>query len=422
MRLLIIGLLVGLVLGVVVGARYIGPDMIRSAQPIADVPQPDPEEIAEVVAEALPEALPTPETQTVPVKAKTVEIAVAGSLPRAYPVYTTVVAHLESLPPVISDGKLVLTYTEEAAFPVPQALLEAVAEGKLQAALGDPALWGPEVPALYLFGGIPFGPTASEILAWLNHGGGGEIHDRIYHAMGVHAVVCGVEAPRGGGWFRQRILSLDTLDGKTVAIEGPGAWVLESFGIDAVPLDLPGIFTAMESGQIVGAFHGSPAVDRTLQLHRVARNLHMPGWHRQSGLIELILNLETWEGLSATDRSRIESVCAASVRATISASEAGQYAALSKLEEEGARVQRWPAEVLTRLEQRWLEIAKSRANSNPDFGAVWNSLQDFRKQHQVWQNLGYVQKPALQAKPAPTDPVNPTPQNTLEKKPALPAN
>ena len=214
-------------------------------------------------------------------------------------------------------------------------------------------------------------------------------------AAGVVAIVCGVDTPRGGGWFRQRIISLNSLANKTVALDGPGAWVLESFGVNAVPLDLPGIFTHMESGEIIGAMHGSPAVDRMLQIHRVAHHLHMPGWQRQAGLIDLIINRETWESLPEPDRQRIRTVCAAAVGETLVAAEAGQLQAVRKLQSEGARVSRWPVDVLRRLEKRWYEIAEARADADSEFAKAWRSLSAFRADDHAWRDLGVVDGPAL---------------------------
>ena len=52
-----------------------------------------------------------------------------------------------------------------------------------------------KVPVLPLFAAVPFGPSAGEYMAWIYHGGGKELFEKIYTKYNIKGIFCGVIVP-----------------------------------------------------------------------------------------------------------------------------------------------------------------------------------------------------------------------------------
>ena len=85
-----------------------------------------------------------------------------------------------------------------------------------------------------------------------------------------------------------------------------------------------------------------PAIDVALGFDAVAKHYYFPGWHQQSTIVELIINLEKWNGLADLQRAWIEAACGDNVQHTLAEGEAIQHAALADLSARGVQIHRWP--------------------------------------------------------------------------------
>ena len=92
-----------------------------------------------------------------------------------------------------------------------------------------------------------------------------------------------------------------------------------------------------------------PAVDKPLGFHKVAKHYYFPGWHQPSSILELIVNLESWNGLAKEQRAAIETACQATTLWSLTRALAIQGPALDFFEKEGVTLHRWPPELLARF-------------------------------------------------------------------------
>jgi len=274
---------------------------------------------------------------------------------------------------------------------VPAAgVLDAVASGVVDAGFSSPAYWADTAPALQLFGGIPFGPDQTEFLAWFRFGGGEQIYDELYNGLGIRSVVCGVEPPAGGGWFKRPIKTPDDLKSlKVAATDLPGS-VLRRLGVNSSQIPPADIIVNLNAADLDGAIFAVPTADRSLGLHRFMDHYYFPGWHKQSGLLELLVNLTRWNALSDAQRQVIEVACASNIAAGLARAEAGQFDALKSLVISGVTVAKWEEAVLAALRRAWLRVAAEQAANDRTFRRAWQSLNKFREDYSIWRELGYL--------------------------------
>ena len=290
----------------------------------------------------------------------------------------------------VSGGEFQLRLYEPGALLPALEAFDAIGQGSVDAAWSTPGYWQGKEPALSIFAAIPFGPKAGEYLAWMMHGGGIELMDGIYARHNLKAVICGVIAPEASGWFREEINSVEDLQGLKMRFFGLGARVMDKLGVSTQLLAAGDIYPALERGTIDATEFSMPAIDQSLGFYQIAKHYYFPGWHQQSTLFELLMNLEKYNALSDQEKAMIDNVCTANTLRGLAEGEAIQVKALMEMQDAGVTIHRWSDEILGTLESTWLEVAAELSESNEDFAAAWASLSEFRENYTIWKNIGYL--------------------------------
>ncbi len=297
---------------------------------------------------------------------------------------------LEANIKALSGGTLQLKYFEPGALVPALELFDAIKSGSVDAGWSTPGYWQGKEPALALFSAVPFGPSAGEYAAWIYHGGGEKLMQKIYNKHGLHSLVCGVIAPEASGWFRQEIKSIDELKGKKMRFFGLGAKVMQKLGVDTQLLAGADIYPALERGTIDATEFSMPAIDLNLGFYQIAKHYYFPGWHQQSTLFELLMNKKKWDALSEQHKAVLKVACLANFTLGLAEGEAIQSKALKTLKEKGVQIHRWSEEDLAKLERAWKEVAAEIAAKDANFKEAWDSLNKFRAEYSVWRELGYL--------------------------------
>ncbi len=241
-----------------------------------------------------------------------------------------------------------------------------------------------------IFSAIPFGPATEEYLAWMRHGGGLELQDKLYAEHNLKSVLCGVVTPEAAGWFRKEITAVDDLKGLKMRFAGLGARVIGKLGVSPQLLAPGDIYMALETGALDATEFSTPAADLGLGFHEIADYYYFPGWQQQSAFAQMLLNLEAWNGLSDGHRTAIETACDATITRTLAAGEAAQAGALAEIAAKGTEIRRLPDDVLAALEGAWSETVAEISAESASFAEAWDSYQAFRESYRRWREIGYL--------------------------------
>ena len=291
----------------------------------------------------------------------------------------------------VTGGTVKLKYHEPGALVPALEIFDAVANGAVDAGWGSPGFWSGKIPAANFFASVPFGPGAGEYMAWLYFGGGKELYEELYHEHGVHGVLCGVLAPEAGGWFRKEINSAEDLKGIKMRFFGLGAKVMDRLGANTQLMAPGDIYPALELGTIDATEFSMPAIDQMLKFHEVADYYYFPGWHQQTTFLEVLFSLDSWNDLSERQRTAIETACGDNIRYGLAKGEFVQIEALQNMQDK-TEIKKFPDSLLETFEETWLEVAAEEAENDEDFARVWDSLQSFRENYELWSDLGYLQQ------------------------------
>jgi len=386
-RQVIIGMIIGMIAGVIIGATvirpHINPPTMETAQAVNNVDTPTTANTSRLT----PKASTATEEPPAPTEPETVHWRMTSAYTGSLPVLGELPKRIESAISQISDGQFEIKFHEPGTMVPPQDLFEAVRSGTIQAGFSSPALWAEKVPALQLFSSIPFGPQTREFLAWFRQGGGQEIYDDIYDKQGLHGLVCGVTSPEASGWFKKPVSTPDDLKGLRMRITGLGARVMEKLGVSTEMLMNADIIVAMNSGAIDAAEFSQPAMDFSLGLHRTAGIVYFPGWHQPTTLYDLMINKKAWQALSDPAKAQIEAVCGDNIWRGLTAADSKQFGALKRYTKLGIQMKTWGPELLLAFHNAWNQVAKELSDKDKDFRRAWNSLQKFREEFGIWDEL-----------------------------------
>ncbi len=322
--------------------------------------------------------------------AETVKINMASAFPGSLIQLGESGVRFQDTVNTISGGDIKVKFFEPNALVPALEIYDAVSNGSVDAGWTVSAYWGSKNSALNLFTAVPFGPAASEYIAWMWYGDGEELKNEIYGRDGLRSITCGVIAPEASGWFRKEINSVEDLAGLKMRIAGLGGKVVQKLGVDAQLLAGGDIYPALERGTIDATEFSMPAIDQKLGFYNVAEHYYFPGWHQQASMQELLINKNKWDSLSDTQRTQIETACKASVAIQLAEGEAIQGKAIAEMKEAGVTVHRWDDEILGHEESAWTEVLADEIAANEDFAKVYGSLSEFRGGYKIWKDHGYL--------------------------------
>jgi len=317
-------------------------------------------------------------------------LKIQSGYPFSVPILGETIQHFAELMRATSADSLRIRLYDAGKLVPTLQIFDAVSTGKIDAGFTFPAYWMGKIPAATVFGSVPFGPDAPELLAWLQEGGGLAIWRRLYAKFGAVPVPCGVLPPEASGWFRKPIEKPEDLRGLKIRYAGLGGKVLQKLGASITMLPAGDIFLALERGVIDATEYSSPAVDRPLGFYKVAKHYYFPGWHQPSSLLELVVNQETWQGLQPQQRARIETACQASIVFGLSRALAIQDEALAFFRKQGVQIHSWSPEMMARFREATDQVMREASAEDADFAEAWGSLQRFRAQHSDWSSIAYI--------------------------------
>jgi TRAP-type mannitol/chloroaromatic compound transport system substrate-binding protein len=231
---------------------------------------------------------------------------------------------------------------------------------------------------------VPFGLNSRMQNAWQYFGGGMELMNEFYGKYNIYAIPAGNTGAQMGGWFRKEIKEPADLAGLKMRIGGYAGRVLAKLGV--APMQFAGgdIYSALENGTIDAAEWVGPYDDEKLGLHKVAPYYYYPGWWDGAGMVHHFINIDKWNGLSATYKSIVRTASDMAGTWMQAKYDAGNPLALKRLVAAGAQLRPFPPSVMDACLKAALELYQEVSATNPTFKKTWESTLAFRNDQYLW--------------------------------------
>ena len=287
----------------------------------------------------------------------------------------------------MSGGSLVIKMVEPGRVVPTPDMLDAVISGDLEAAFTWAGYAASKSAVFQLFGTVPFGPGPEDLSSWILDGEGGRIHREAYEKLGVVGLPCGIQGPKGGGWFRSDLNTVADLKGARLRFGKLSGEVLTRLGGTQVPMPSGEFFYQLQQGKIDGGEMSTPAIDAALGFDKLGLPYYMPGWHQPSSLLDFLMRKDHWEALSVAERAQIETACRANMAWMLGRSSHLQAVALDKLRKAGVVIKSWSPALLDAFQRQTQVVLKELADQDPEFAVAWANLREFTAQSSAWHFL-----------------------------------
>jgi TRAP-type mannitol/chloroaromatic compound transport system substrate-binding protein len=317
----------------------------------------------------------------------------ASAFPKAAPGVGTNVTRYAELVNTMSDGRIELTVYGAGELVPPFGVEDAVQQGNAPVGHTPPYYAAGKNAALHWFTGVPFGMTSNEHVAWLKWGGGQEIWDDIYAQRNMKPFYSGNSNTQSGGWFKNRIESLDDLQGLNMRIAGLGGEMLRKIGVNAVLMPPTEIFTALQSGAIDAAEWVGPMLDQAFGLQKITNLCYVPAFAEPAAAVAVVFNTDAWAELSPDLQAICEAAAGAAALEMHGQFDYHNAQAMQALRDEGVEFLNFPDEVVTAMRDAWEEVKGELAGQSEDVARVLESYDPYFEKARAYS--GAMTEPLL---------------------------
>jgi TRAP-type mannitol/chloroaromatic compound transport system substrate-binding protein len=239
-------------------------------------------------------------------------------------------------------------------------------------------------PTFALGCAIPFGLNARQMTAWMLEGNGMTLMREFYANFNIVNFVGGNTGAQMGGWWRKEVKSLADMKGSKFRVGGFGGKVVEAIG--GVPQNIPGgeIYQSLEKGTIDAAEWVGPYDDEKLGFYKVAPFYAYPGWWEGGPELDFYVNNKAFDALSGENKAILEAACNYAGVRMMAKYDARNPAALKRLVGGGAKLFRFPKDVMDGAFKAALGIYDDLSKSNPAWKKIYADYAAFRRDANLW--------------------------------------
>ena len=291
-------------------------------------------------------------------------------------------------------------------------VLDAVSKGTLDGAHGVLSYHYGKQTALALWGSSPaYGMDANTILAWHKYGGGKELLDKIYKALGANVVSFpyGPMPTQPLGWYKKPITKPDDFKGMKFRTVGISIDLFQGMGASVNALPGAEIVPALDRGLIEAAEFNNTSSDRALGFQDVSKICMLQSYHQNAEQFEVLFNKTKFDALPDKMKAIIAyAVDAASADMSWKAIDRYSKDYIELQTKDKVRFYRTPDSVLQKQLEVFDQVEAKKSAENPTFKEVAQSQRAFAARAVKWDldtNVSrrmafnhYFAKPA--AKPA----------------------
>lgn len=322
------------------------------------------------------------------------ELKMVTTWPKNYPGLGTGAQRVADRITAATDGRLTVKLFAAGELVPAFESFDAVSSGTADCMHAAAYYWQGKHKAFNFFTTVPLGFTPNELSAWLRHGGGQELWDKLYADFGVKAFLAGNTGPQMGGWFRNEINSLEDMQGLKFRAPGLNGEMYRRIGVNV--LSLPGgeIFPALQAGTIDAGEWVGPWNDLAFGFHKVAKFYYGPAIGEPGSGLECAVNREAYENLPKDLQEVIRTACEAEVNAVLAEFNANNGQALEELvTKHDVKVLPFPEDVMAAMGKAAQEILAEFENADPITKEIYASFKSFRERMLAWSPLaegGYL--------------------------------
>ncbi len=283
-----------------------------------------------------------------------------------------------------------------------EEILTKVSKGDIQCGYGGIYYTSNKYKPLFFGCVIPFGLNIQEQIAWLNYKKSS--NDELTYIQSIYKdklnlniipFPAGTTGGQMGGWFKEKVNSINDLNGKIMRIPGLGAEVLQNLGMKThqqlvKPISVAESIELLQKGEFSAVEWTGPYDDMQLALHKAAKFYYYPGWWEPSTTFDVQVNLDVWGKLPTHYQEIFKAACHEVYMNTLAEYEHKNSQALKELPNNGVELVEFSSEILQAAQKETEKLLNLYARIDPAFKEIYDEWRNFKKQIRSWSKLNHI--------------------------------
>ena len=235
---------------------------------------------------------------------------------------------------------------------------------------------------------VPFGLTARQMDAWMEHGNGRKLMDAFYANYNIKSRSAGNTGTQMGGWYRKEIKTVQDLHGLRMRAGGGLLGdALQKLGVQAVNMPIGDAQQALEKGRLDAVEFVGPYDDQKLGFGKIAPYYYYPGWWEGGAELAYFINTQAFAALAPEHRAMVEAAAALAAKDLTAKYLALNPAALKKLLSERVQLRAFPRELMDAGFKAVMATMAEHEAKSAQFKKIHRSMRGFQHDQLLWDRF-----------------------------------
>ena len=240
--------------------------------------------------------------------------------------------------------------------------------------------------SIFAFGcAVPFGLTARQMDAWMEHGNGRKLMDAFYANYNIKSRSAGNTGTQMGGWYRKEIKTVADLKGLKMRMGG-GLFGEAMQKLGVVPQNMPGgdVYQALEKGTLDATEFVGPYDDEKLGFNKVAPFYYYPGWWEGGAELEFFINTKAYAALTPEFQAIVDAATTVAARDMTAKYDAFNPIALKRLVAAKTQLKAFPKEIMDAGYKASMEVFAEHEAKSAEFKTIHQDMRAFQRDQLLW--------------------------------------
>ena len=266
-------------------------------------------------------------------------------------------------------------------------VLDAVQAGSVECGHTASYYYKGKNPSFAFGTSVPFGLTAQQQNSWLYEAEGIKAMNAVFNDFGVIGFPAGNTGAQMGGWFKQKLEGLQSLQGLKMRIPGLGGEVMAQLGVNVQVLPGGEVYLALDRGAIDAAEWTGPYDDEKLGFARAARFYYYPGWWEPGPTLNALANQKAWNKLPNEYKEIFTTACYEANLTMLSRYDTLNGSALQRLIKGGTELVPYDKTILKAAADASFQLYEDLSAKDQGFRNLFNQWRKFRNEVSSWNKI-----------------------------------
>jgi TRAP-type mannitol/chloroaromatic compound transport system substrate-binding protein len=232
---------------------------------------------------------------------------------------------------------------------------------------------------------VPFGLTARQMDAWMEHGNGRKLMDAFYANYNIKSRSAGNTGTQMGGWYRKEIKTVADLKGLKMRLGG-GLFgeAMQKLGVVAQNMPAGDVYQALEKGTLDATEFVGPYDDEKLGFNKVAPFYYYPGWWEGSAELEFFISAKAYAALTPEFQAMVDAATAVAARDMTAKYDAFNPIALKRLVGAKTQLKAFSKEIMDAGYKASMEVFAEHEAKSPEFKKIHQDMRAFQRDQLLW--------------------------------------